>query len=97
MNMTKTYILISYIITSVLLFNVTITKYLHIILHVNTCGSYMNFSLSIRGNEQSVTCVTLESEGLLQKCMLIKGDKNMMDSKSREVKGKMCLLGTLTF
>lgn len=37
----------------------------------------------------------LASEGLLQKCMPIKGDKNMINSKGREVKGKTRLLDTL--
>ena len=95
---THKYILKNYIITGmlcVLLLDVTINKYSHIILHVNICGSYMNFPLSIWGKAQSVTCVALASEGLLQNCMLIKGDKNMWNSKGREVKGKTCLLDTL--
>ena len=55
----------------------------------------MNFSLSIRGNAQLVTCVVLVAEGLLQKSMLIKGDTNMINSQGKEVKGKTCLLDTL--
>jgi hypothetical protein len=55
----------------------------------------MNLSLSILGNAQSMPCVALPSEGLLQKCMFIKGDKDMINSKGREVKEKTCLLDTL--
>jgi hypothetical protein len=55
----------------------------------------MNFSLSVGSNAQSVTCIALASEGLLQKCMLIKGDKNMISSKGREVKRKTCHLDAL--